>query len=99
MAKKLPVNESEEKMTEKKSPAKKTVSKKENLNGNHNIHAALQYHFGFEQFKEAQEEAINSLLDGRDTFVIMPTGGGKSLCYQLPAMMLEGCAIVVSPLI
>ena len=101
MAKKLLAKESKEILTEKKNTAKKTVSKKvkENLNGNHNIHVALQHHFGFEQFKEAQEEAINSLLAGKDTFVIMPTGGGKSLCYQLPAMMLEGCAIIVSPLI
>lgn len=101
MAKKSLVKESTGVLTEKKTTVKKTVSKKnkENLNGNHNIHAALQYHFGFEQFKQAQEDAINSLLSGRDTFVIMPTGGGKSLCYQLPAMMLDGCAIIVSPLI
>lgn len=63
------------------------------------IKAALQTHFGFNEFKGTQEKAILSLLGGRDTFVIMPTGGGKSLCYQLPAMMLPGCAIVVSPLI
>jgi ATP-dependent DNA helicase RecQ len=63
------------------------------------IKAALQTHFGFSEFKGTQEKAILSLLGGRDTFVIMPTGGGKSLCYQLPAMMLPGCAIVVSPLI
>jgi ATP-dependent DNA helicase RecQ len=63
------------------------------------IKAALQTHFGFNEFKGTQEKAILSLLSGRDTFVIMPTGGGKSLCYQLPAMMLPGCAIVVSPLI
>lgn len=63
------------------------------------IHAGLQKYFGFEQFKGRQEEAINSLLSGSDTFVIMPTGGGKSLCYQLPAMILPGCAIIVSPLI
>ena len=63
------------------------------------IKVALQTHFGFTEFKGTQEKAILSLLGGRDTFVIMPTGGGKSLCYQLPAMMLPGCAIVVSPLI
>ena len=63
------------------------------------IKAALQAHFGFSEFKGTQEKAILSLLGGKDTFVIMPTGGGKSLCYQLPAMMLPGCAIVVSPLI
>ena len=63
------------------------------------IKAALQTHFGFNEFKGTQEKAILSLLGGSDTFVIMPTGGGKSLCYQLPAMMLPGCAILVSPLI
>ncbi len=66
---------------------------------NYEIHKHLQTNFGFEHFKGLQEEAINSLLNGRDTFVIMPTGGGKSLCYQLPALILEGCAIIVSPLI
>lgn len=59
----------------------------------------LQKNFGFKAFKEPQEEIINNLLSGKDTFVIMPTGGGKSLCYQLPAIISEGCAIIVSPLI
>jgi ATP-dependent DNA helicase RecQ len=59
----------------------------------------LQESFGFDGFKGPQESIIKSLLSGRDTFVIMPTGGGKSLCYQLPAMVSEGVAIIVSPLI
>lgn len=63
------------------------------------LHQALQTHFGFGQFKGQQEKAIESLLAGHDTFVIMPTGGGKSLCYQLPALVSEGVAIIVSPLI
>ena len=60
---------------------------------------ALAQFFGFKAFKGEQEAIVQSVLDGRDTFVIMPTGGGKSLCYQLPALMSEGTAIVVSPLI
>lgn len=60
---------------------------------------ALKKYFGFNQFKGRQEEVINSLLSGKNTFVIMPTGGGKSLCYQLPALMCTGSSIVVSPLI
>lgn len=60
---------------------------------------ALQQFFGFSKFKGEQEAIIQSVLDGQNTFVIMPTGGGKSLCYQLPALMMEGTAIVVSPLI
>ncbi len=63
------------------------------------IQEALKRHFGFESFKGNQLEIIQSLLDGHDVFVLMPTGGGKSLCYQLPALMSEGTAIVVSPLI
>ncbi len=60
---------------------------------------ALKHFFGFDKFKGLQEQVITSVLEGHDTFVIMPTGGGKSLCYQLPALMLDGTAIVVSPLI
>ena len=59
----------------------------------------LKRHFGFTDFKGLQEQVIKSILDQNNTFVIMPTGGGKSLCYQLPALMQEGTAIVVSPLI
>ena len=83
-----------------KTAPKKPVSKKSVIIAHdHDILEGLRINFGFEQFKGRQEDAINSLLDGNDTFVIMPTGGGKSLCYQLPAMILEGCAIIVSPLI
>ncbi|MCP4052196.1 DNA helicase RecQ [Mesoflavibacter zeaxanthinifaciens] len=63
------------------------------------LHAALKKYFGFGEFKGLQEQVIKSILDQNNTFVIMPTGGGKSLCYQLPALMQEGTAIVVSPLI
>lgn len=63
------------------------------------LRQALKQYFGFEAFKGNQEAIIQSLLAGRDTFVIKPTGGGKSLCYQLPALVSPGCAIIVSPLI
>lgn len=91
----------DETVTPKKSAAKSAKKTTANTitQHQHDIESAVQHHFGFEQFKGRQQEAIHSLLNGHDTFVIMPTGGGKSLCYQLPAMMLEGCAIVVSPLI
>ena len=64
-----------------------------------NLREQLKTHFGFDQFKGKQEAIIKTLLAGNDVFVIMPTGGGKSMCYQLPALVSEGTAIVVSPLI
>ena len=75
------------------------AAKKATASHSYDIYGALEQYFGFREFKGTQEESINSLLNGRDTFVIMPTGGGKSLCYQLPAMIMPGCAIIVSPLI
>src|SRR5882762_9958306 len=67
--------------------------------GTKELHGTLKSFFGFEGFKGNQEKIIKSVLAGKDTFVIMPTGGGKSLCYQLPALVSEGTAIIVSPLI
>lgn len=63
------------------------------------LHKELKKYFGFDQFKGLQEQVVRSIVSGKNTFVIMPTGGGKSLCYQLPALIKEGTAIVVSPLI
>ena len=82
--------------TAKKNPGKKA---KASTTDKIDLNAALREHFGFKDFKGQQKQIIESLLDGKDTFVIMPTGGGKSLCYQLPAMIKPGVAIIVSPLI
>ena len=79
----------------KDNNAIKAISKEKNLN----LTAQLQSYFGFDAFKDPQEIIIKNLLAGNDALVIMPTGGGKSLCYQLPAIISEGCAIIVSPLI
>src|SRR5687767_9994294 len=69
------------------------------VSSNANLQQALQEHFGFDSFKGNQEAIILNVLNGKDTFVIKPTGGGKSLCYQLPALLSEGVAVIVSPLI
>ncbi|HMO62245.1 MAG TPA: DNA helicase RecQ [Ferruginibacter sp.] len=80
-------------------PTAKAVTKKAVGKNLPDLTKKLQEYFGFDNFKNPQEDIIKNLLQGNDTFVIMPTGGGKSLCYQLPALISEGCAIIVSPLI
>jgi len=87
--------------TAKKSGPKKPAKSNQSdaVPARFDLHKSLQQYFGFDKFKGTQERVIESLLSGKDTFVIMPTGGGKSLCYQLPAMVSEGVAIIVSPLI
>lgn len=87
--------------TKTKTTSKKAGTTKSNdaFKNKADLHQLLQEHFGFNKFKDSQEQIIEAVLMGKDTFVIMPTGGGKSLCYQLPALVSEGVAIVVSPLI
>ena len=64
-----------------------------------NIYKILKTYFGYEEFKKGQEKLIRGSLNGKDVLGVMPTGGGKSLCYQLPAILLDGITIVISPLI
>jgi len=87
------------KTTNRKTKAVSSKTVKEKTKPSTSLLAHLQEHFGFDAFKDNQDAIIQSLLSGKDTFVIMPTGGGKSLCYQLPAIISEGVAIIVSPLI
>ena len=71
----------------------------ESANDKYQLRATMKNFFGFSSFKGNQEAIINSVMENNNTFVVMPTGGGKSLCYHLPALIKEGTAIVVSPLI
>lgn len=87
------------KTTARKSKVVSSKTAKAPAKPGNSLLSRLQEHFGFDAFKGNQEKIIQSLLSGKDTFVIMPTGGGKSLCYQLPAIISEGVAIIVSPLI
>src|SRR5580704_5757623 len=70
-----------------------------NVNSEHELLSALRRYWGYESFRPLQERIVNSLLAGRDACVVMPTGGGKSLCYQLPAALSAKTAVVISPLI
>ena len=93
------VKETVKKAVKPTNGSAKSNGKKSDDKAGIDLYAAVNEHFGFEGFKGTQEAVINNLLAGKDTFVIMPTGGGKSLCYQLPALVSEGVAIIVSPLI
>ncbi len=92
-------NKTEEKIKSNGNGKLKTAARNGNGKNKIDLHAKLKEYFGFDSFKGNQEPIIENLLAGNDTFVIKPTGGGKSLCYQLPALMSEGVAIIVSPLI
>ncbi len=94
-----PASGTAKKVAAKKTAAKKTVAPEISIINHTNLAAQLQEQFGFDGFKGPQEAIIQTLLSGKDAFVIMPTGGGKSLCYQLPAVISKGVAIIVSPLI
>ena len=80
-------------------PSAKNKDKKTTAVSAIDLQSPLRQYFGFDAFRGNQEPIIHNILNGNDSFVIKPTGGGKSLCYQLPAMISDGCAIVVSPLI
>src|SRR5450432_3837681 len=99
MATTSPKTKSTAKAISKTAVAKNTKPSSAKSKGKIDLLQPLQEYFGLDSFRGEQEEVIQSLLSGTDTFVIMPTGGGKSLCYKLPAMISEGVAIIVSPLI